>query len=116
MTQDRRTFLKTTALAGAAAASAGALAAPALAQRTAAPTTGSREMPKGLTFATLRRPGGYGLGVRTEHGILDVAGWQRSGPLAPCDVEDAVFGAHAERAFARMCPPPSTRCSRAKAM
>ena len=37
MKQDRRTFLKTTALAGAAAAGAGALATPALAQRTAAP-------------------------------------------------------------------------------
>ena len=55
MSQDRRTFLKNTALAGAAAA-AGALPAPALAQRAA--TTGPQQMPKGLVFATLRRPSG----------------------------------------------------------
>jgi len=91
MTQDRRTFLKTTALAGAAAASAGALAALALAQRTAAPTTGAREMPKGLTFATLRRPGGYGLGVRTEHGILDVAAAEASFRENVPTTIDAVF-------------------------
>jgi 2-keto-4-pentenoate hydratase/2-oxohepta-3-ene-1,7-dioic acid hydratase in catechol pathway len=72
MRQDRRRFLKTTALAGAAAAGASALATPALAQRTAAPTTGSQQVPKGFVFATLRRPSGYGLGIRTDRGILDV--------------------------------------------
>ena len=70
---DRRTFLKATALAGAAAAGASALAAPALAQRAAAPTTGAQQLPRDLTLATLRRPIGFGLGVRSERGILDVA-------------------------------------------
>ena len=32
----------------------------------------SGELPKGITFTTLRRVDGYGLGVRTERGILDV--------------------------------------------
>jgi len=75
MTQDRRTFLKATALAGAAAAAgASTFPAPALAQRTAARAAGPQAMPRGFVFATLRRPGGgYGLGVRTERGILDIA-------------------------------------------
>jgi 2-keto-4-pentenoate hydratase/2-oxohepta-3-ene-1,7-dioic acid hydratase in catechol pathway len=89
MSQDRRTFLKTTALAGAAAAATGALAAPALAQRAA--TTGSQQMPKGLVFATLRRPNGYGLGIRTERGILDVAAAEQEfRENAPTTI-DAVF-------------------------
>ena len=91
MRQDRRTFLKTTALAGAAAAGASALATPALAQRTAAPTTGSQQIPKGFVFATLRRPNGYGLGVRTDRGILDVAtAEQEFRENAPTTI-DAVF-------------------------
>src|SRR5712691_12727922 len=88
MSQDRRTFLKTTALAGAAAA-AGALPAPALAQRAA--TTGSQQMPKGFVFATLRRPSGYGLGIRTDRGILDVAAAEQEfRQNAPTTIE-AVF-------------------------
>jgi 2-keto-4-pentenoate hydratase/2-oxohepta-3-ene-1,7-dioic acid hydratase in catechol pathway len=90
MKQDRRTFLKTTALAG-AAAGVGALAAPALAQRAAAPTTGSQQMPRGFAFATLRRANGYGLGVRTDRGILDVtAAEQEFRENAPTTI-DAVF-------------------------
>jgi 2-keto-4-pentenoate hydratase/2-oxohepta-3-ene-1,7-dioic acid hydratase in catechol pathway len=90
MKQDRRTFLKTTALAG-AAASVGTLAAPALAQRAAAPTTGSQQMPRGFAFATLRRANGYGLGVRTDRGILDVtAAEQDFRENAPTTI-DAVF-------------------------
>ncbi len=88
MSQDRRTFLKNTALAGAAAA-AGALPAPALAQRAA--TTGPQQMPKGLVFATLRRPSGYGLGIRTDRGILDVAAAEQEfRENAPTTIE-AVF-------------------------
>jgi 2-keto-4-pentenoate hydratase/2-oxohepta-3-ene-1,7-dioic acid hydratase in catechol pathway len=72
MDQDRREFLKTTSLAGAAAAMTGAATltvTPAQAQ-TQMPT---QAMARGLTLATLRRAdGGYGLGLRTERGILDV--------------------------------------------
>src|SRR3954454_9230609 len=70
MDQDRRAFLKTTSLAGAAAAMTGAATltvTPAQAQ------TPTQAMARGLTLATLRRAdGGYGLGLRTDRGILDV--------------------------------------------
>jgi len=67
MTQDRRTFLKTTALAGAAAATGVPFTATApLAQKAAA---GPQTMARGFVFATLRRQNGYGLGVRTDRGV-----------------------------------------------
>jgi len=88
MTQDRRTFLKTTALAGAAAASGLAVAPPAAAQTAARRT---EHMPRGLTFATLKRETGYGLGVRTDRGVLDVAAAERDfHENAPTTI-DAVF-------------------------
>src|SRR3981081_720749 len=75
MDHDRRTFLKTTSLVGIAAMAGASLATAAAAHngaRTGAPTA----LPKGMTFATLRRPdgigGGFGLGLRTDRGILDV--------------------------------------------
>jgi 2-keto-4-pentenoate hydratase/2-oxohepta-3-ene-1,7-dioic acid hydratase in catechol pathway len=71
MRQDRRAFLKTGSFAAAALAGAAglAMAPPAAAQ----PVAGRpHELPKGMTFATLTRPGGNTLGVRTERGILDV--------------------------------------------
>ena len=73
MDHDRRTFLKTTALVGAATV-AGATTVP-VATSVAQTTTGGepREMARGMTFATLRKPDGYGLGLRTDRGILDVA-------------------------------------------
>lgn len=71
MKQDRRSFLKTTALVGAAAVSGTVPAAtPATAQAQAAREP--RELPKNFTFCTLKRDAGYGLGVRTDRGILDV--------------------------------------------
>jgi 2-keto-4-pentenoate hydratase/2-oxohepta-3-ene-1,7-dioic acid hydratase in catechol pathway len=72
MHQDRRTFLKTGSFAGAVALAGG----PALAaanETEIAPRGEPTELPKGMTFATLRRPAGYGLGLRTERGILDIA-------------------------------------------
>jgi 2-keto-4-pentenoate hydratase/2-oxohepta-3-ene-1,7-dioic acid hydratase in catechol pathway len=71
MEQDRRTFLQTSALAGAAAlASTAGLNGPVAAQTSGAAEP--KELPRGMTFATLRRPDGLGLGLRTERGILDV--------------------------------------------
>jgi len=67
MDQDRRTFLKTTGLVGAAVAAGAGIAAPATAQ-----TSTGGAMPKGLVFATLRRGDSHGLGVRTDKGIVDV--------------------------------------------
>ena len=75
MDHDRRTFLKTTSLVGMAAMTGATLATDAAAQ-TSPRTGGPTELPKGMTFATLRRPdgvgGGFGLGLRTDRGILDV--------------------------------------------
>jgi 2-keto-4-pentenoate hydratase/2-oxohepta-3-ene-1,7-dioic acid hydratase in catechol pathway len=73
MDHDRRTFLKTTALAGAATV-AGATTLPVATTsvaQTAAMASEPKDLPKGMTFATLRRADGYGLGLRTDRGILD---------------------------------------------
>ena len=71
MDQDRREFLKTTSLAGAAAMTgAAALTSTSAQAQTQMPT---QAMARGLTLATLRRAdGGLGLGLRTDNGILDV--------------------------------------------
>jgi 2-keto-4-pentenoate hydratase/2-oxohepta-3-ene-1,7-dioic acid hydratase in catechol pathway len=94
MDQDRRTFLKTSALIGAAAAGAGVLtdATPAAAQTAAHPA----ELPKGFTFATLAHNGANTLGVRTERGVLDVAAAEvRFKENAPITI-DAVFRGHGD--------------------
>ncbi len=65
--------MKTTGLAAAVAGAATLpVATPSVAQ-TAASASEPKELPKGMVFATLRRPEGYGLGVRSDRGILDVA-------------------------------------------
>src|SRR5213080_1424408 len=88
--QDRRTFLKTTALAGAAAATVPFTSTTSRAQKAAA---GPQGMPRGFVFATLRRSDGYGLGVRTNRGILDVVAAEhdlREG--APLTISDVFEG------------------------
>src|SRR5947199_2091384 len=89
MMQDRRTFLKTTALAGAAAASVPFTSTTLRAQKAA---VGPQTVARGFVFATLRRADGYGLGVRTNRGILDVVAAEhelREGaPLTISDVFD----------------------------
>ena len=74
MKNHRRTFLKGAGLAGVAIAAGGARAGrPGIVMNTAqAAPSQSGELPKGMTFTTLRRADGYGLGLRTERGILDV--------------------------------------------
>ncbi len=92
MEQDRRTFLKTTGIASAAAVIGTTIVAssPALAQ-TAATSTGSKDLPKGMTFATLRRANGYGLGLKTDRGILDITAVEQDfHENAPTTI-DAVF-------------------------
>jgi 2-keto-4-pentenoate hydratase/2-oxohepta-3-ene-1,7-dioic acid hydratase in catechol pathway len=75
MQSDRRAFLKTTGLVGGAvlAGVAAKTASTPAAAQTAATGNGYRELPKGMTFCTLKRDGGFGLGLRTPRGILDVA-------------------------------------------
>jgi 2-keto-4-pentenoate hydratase/2-oxohepta-3-ene-1,7-dioic acid hydratase in catechol pathway len=97
MEQDRRTFLQT-ALAGAAAVAA-ATGAPQPAAAQSAGATG--ELPKGMTFATLRRPDGVGLGLRTDSGILDVVAAEKDfSERAPTTIT-AVFKGQGEIAGLR---------------
>jgi 2-keto-4-pentenoate hydratase/2-oxohepta-3-ene-1,7-dioic acid hydratase in catechol pathway len=75
MESDRRAFLKTTGLVGGAilaGVAAQGASTPAAAQ-TAPAGNGYPELPKGMTFCTLKREGGFGLGLRTARGVLDVA-------------------------------------------
>jgi 2-keto-4-pentenoate hydratase/2-oxohepta-3-ene-1,7-dioic acid hydratase in catechol pathway len=90
MNQDRRTFLKTTGLVAAAAAATLPAATEAAAQAAAQPSE-AKELPKGMTFATLRRPDGYGLGLRTERGVLDVAAAEHDFREGAPTTIDAVF-------------------------
>jgi len=74
MESDRRDFLKAAGaalMAGAAGVLTGSKAF-AGAGLGAGVTAAPGEMPKGMTFATIRRRGEYSLGVKTDKGILDV--------------------------------------------
>jgi 2-keto-4-pentenoate hydratase/2-oxohepta-3-ene-1,7-dioic acid hydratase in catechol pathway len=74
METDRREFLKVAGTAGAIAATGVALAG-AGSTASAAPTpakAGPRGMARGLTLLTFRHNGEFRLGVKTEHGVLDV--------------------------------------------
>jgi 2-keto-4-pentenoate hydratase/2-oxohepta-3-ene-1,7-dioic acid hydratase in catechol pathway len=84
----RRDFLKTGAAAGLAAATAGSLGA---GSASAAPAPGQHpfEMPRNMTLLNLRVGNGYGLGVKTARGILNVAAAAQSLNLpAPTDMDD----------------------------
>ncbi|HYG91917.1 MAG TPA: fumarylacetoacetate hydrolase family protein [Azospirillum sp.] len=130
MNQGRRAFLKTTGAVGAIAATGGLAlpVAPAQAATTVAPH--AFEMPRGMTLLTMTRDGGFGLGVKTERGILDVAqAAQALNMPAPADMDDllqngkggvlkalvdkARAGGPAERAFVKesdiQCGPLVTR-------
>jgi 2-keto-4-pentenoate hydratase/2-oxohepta-3-ene-1,7-dioic acid hydratase in catechol pathway len=71
MATDRRDFLKTAGAVGViAAAGAAVTGTPHTAH--AAPGRGPKGMAKGLTLLTMRRNGEFRLGVKTDHGVLDV--------------------------------------------
>lgn len=76
MDHDRRTFLKTTSIAAAMAAASLPAATQAVAQ-SGPKASEPKVLPKGMTFATLRRPDGLGLGLRTDRGILDITAAER---------------------------------------
>jgi 2-keto-4-pentenoate hydratase/2-oxohepta-3-ene-1,7-dioic acid hydratase in catechol pathway len=90
MTQDRRTFLKTSALATAAAATGVPFTTTV---PFAQPAAGTQTMARGFVFATLQRANGYGLGVRTQRGVLDVvAAEQDLKEGAPTTITDVFEG------------------------
>src|SRR5438132_487254 len=55
--------------------------------------TGPKELPRNMTFCTLRRDGRYVLGVRTQRGVLDVekAGKALRRP-APSTIDEVLMG------------------------
>jgi 2-keto-4-pentenoate hydratase/2-oxohepta-3-ene-1,7-dioic acid hydratase in catechol pathway len=92
MTHDRRAFLKTTGLVGVAAMTGASLPTGTDAVAQSAPVASEpKELPKGMTFATLRRPEGTGLGLRTDRGILDVVAAERDFREGAPTTIDAVF-------------------------
>ena len=88
MEHDRRTFLKTATIAGVAAVTASAVAPT---EAHSAPAREPAELPKGMTFATLRKSDGYGLGLRTARGVLDVAAAEAELKLGAPITISAVF-------------------------
>jgi 2-keto-4-pentenoate hydratase/2-oxohepta-3-ene-1,7-dioic acid hydratase in catechol pathway len=93
MDQDRRTFLKTAALAGAAAATGASVVSHAATAQTGAPVAAAADMAKAMTFCTLRRGSAYGLGLKTERGILDVAAAEQEfRQNAPTSIEAVLHG------------------------
>ncbi|TMH87954.1 MAG: fumarylacetoacetate hydrolase family protein, partial [Betaproteobacteria bacterium] len=93
MDEQRRSFLKKTGAAGVVALAAGASAPESSLAQGAGPgaAPGSPAAPKRMTFVTLRTGDAYGLGVKTDLGILDVtktAKFLRS--PAPTTIEDLI--------------------------
>ncbi len=94
MTQTRRSFLKTAGVAAVAATARPAVAKTAT--RAAATTAGSgpRELPKQMTFCTLRKAGEYSLGLKTSRGILDVKkAAQALRKTVPLTIDEVLQGA-----------------------
>src|SRR5207249_2898961 len=99
MGQTRRNFLKLAGAAGLGAAAApGALKAAQKARTVAArDNPGPKELPRNMTFCTLRRDGRYVLGIRTQRGVLDVEkaakALKRTAPSTIDEVLQGVDGA-----------------------
>lgn len=76
MGNGRRGFLKTAGFGGALAAAPALLAANRVraekAEQKEGRTRDEMDLPKGLSLCTMRRGGEWGLGVKTERGILDI--------------------------------------------
>ena len=95
MEQTRRTFLKLAGAAGIAAAMGPSLANAA--EQVKPQTAGNRkDLPKQMTFCTLRRDGQYALGIRTPKGILEVVRASKIlGKSAPTTIDEVLQGVDA---------------------
>ena len=96
MHQDRRSFLRAAGVAGGAALAATAPVFTA-ASGEATPSTGgpgpSPEMPKHMTFATIRRGADLSLGIKTDRGLLDVRRAEAAlKTKAPTTIDDLIHG------------------------
>lgn len=98
MDQERRGFLKGAGVAGAAVIAGGASLAVPVESRAAGAGTGAKPggdmvMPKGLTLVTFASGGSYGLGVKTERGILDVrAAAKQMKRAVPTTIDELIRG------------------------
>ncbi len=91
MEQTRRSFLKLAGAAGIAAALGPALITNAAELKTL--TAGGRDLPKQMTFCTIRRDGVYTLGIRTAKGVLDVVRASKIlGKSAPTSITEVLMG------------------------
>ncbi|HZA14285.1 MAG TPA: fumarylacetoacetate hydrolase family protein [Myxococcaceae bacterium] len=93
MAPTRRTFIKLAGAAGIAAAT-GVPAKTVAAHAGSLGASSPRDLPRGMTFCTLRRDDGeYVLGVRTRRGVLDVQLASRLlGMRAPKTIDDLIQG------------------------
>lgn len=90
MDQGRREFVKGT-LSTAVLAGAGGLIDAPQAEAKPRPTAGAGEMPRDMTFLTIARDGEYGLGIKTERGVLDVKKAARLfGMTAPLTTDEVI--------------------------
>jgi 2-keto-4-pentenoate hydratase/2-oxohepta-3-ene-1,7-dioic acid hydratase in catechol pathway len=95
MDRDRRNFLTAAGVTGVAVMTAAVTTDNAISVSAQATESGSglKELPKGFTFATLRRSDGMGLGVRTDHGILDVVAAEKDfSEGAPRTITEVIKG------------------------
>lgn len=110
MTQTRRSFLKGAGVAGVAAI-AGTSSVAAAAKTTAKPPNGDRfgahELPRQMTFCTLRKEGQHTLGIKTDRGILDVQKVaQTLRKSLPITIEEVIRGADVQ-GLKRMLEDPA---------
>src|SRR5256885_17222137 len=95
MNQRRRTFLKPS-VPGPAAAAAAAGLRPGFDPGPASAATSSDELPRGLTFVTLRNNGDVSLGIKTDRGIVDVRAADAAFKLRAPTTIDAVLQGRGE--------------------
>src|SRR5436190_8360746 len=95
----RRTFLKTTGIVGGALLTgvvARGASTPAAAQTGPGSGGGAPAAAKAMTFCTLRRGADFGLGLRTERGILDVAAAEQAFKEGAPTTITAVLAGHGD--------------------
>ena len=94
MEHTRRTFLKIAGAAGIAVAAGKTLVSAAEQPKHAMSHGTSKELPKQMTFCTLRSDGAYSLGIRTPKGVLDVVRASKIlGKSVPTTIDEVIHGA-----------------------
>jgi 2-keto-4-pentenoate hydratase/2-oxohepta-3-ene-1,7-dioic acid hydratase in catechol pathway len=103
MNQDRRNFLAAAGVTGAALVTAAMGTDRSASAQSKESNGGPKDLPRGFTFTTLRRPEGIGLGVRTDRGILDVVAAEKQfSEGAPKTITDVLNGTGEMTALQRL--------------